>query len=225
MATPQEDCAVTTNTIDDQLLAKLIEQLEQAGRAVVQLGPIRELWEQLAQPIEGKETDILEFGKNARAVCQQINELLDKPKCEYDNCVFDLYATAGTVPVAGRQSLRKLIGKTECDALLPYTGRAVWLALEEQSPDRLLSGLVIRALVFPDEDDYRDVMVSLAPLHVCAGELGLPAAELFAEAATFAGEGVAETIRVFGKRADVSLGAFGWKKVQTSYGTRFHATF
>jgi hypothetical protein len=99
--------------------------------------------------------------------------------------------------------------------------RAPFLALEERSEERLRSGLAVHALALPDEDDYRDVMIALAPARVVASELGLDAPAVFAEAATFAGAGVAETFRTFGER-ETGLGAFGWRRVQTEHGERFH---
>jgi hypothetical protein len=64
-------------------------------------------------------------------------------------------------------------------------------------------------------------MVALAPARVVASELGLDAPAIFAEAATYAGKGVADTFASFGER-ETSLGAFGWKRVETEHGERFH---
>jgi len=63
-------------------------------------------------------------------------------------------------------------------------------------------------------------MVSLAPHRVVADEIGADAPAAFAKAAAFAGHGVADTIREFGGR-ETSLGAFGWRRVETPHGTRF----
>jgi hypothetical protein len=64
-------------------------------------------------------------------------------------------------------------------------------------------------------------MVSLVPHRVVADEIGADATAAFADAATFAGPGVAETIREFGER-ETSLAAFGWRRVETQHGERFH---
>jgi hypothetical protein len=64
-------------------------------------------------------------------------------------------------------------------------------------------------------------MISLAPARVVADELGVDAPAIFAEAARYAGLRVAETFRAFGER-ETSLGAFGWRRVETAHGVRFH---
>ena len=64
-------------------------------------------------------------------------------------------------------------------------------------------------------------MIALAPARVVADEIGADARAIFAEAATFAGEGVGETFRTFGER-ETSLGAFGWHRVETAHGERLH---
>jgi hypothetical protein len=56
---------------------------------------------------------------------------------------------------------------------------------------------------------------------VVADEIGADASAVFTEAAEFAGPGVADTIRAFGDR-ETSLGAFGWRRVETQHGERFH---
>jgi hypothetical protein len=64
-------------------------------------------------------------------------------------------------------------------------------------------------------------MISLAPARVVADELGADASAVFAEAAGYAGPGVAETFRTVSER-ETGLGAFGWRRVTTPHGVRFH---
>jgi hypothetical protein len=72
-----------------------------------------------------------------------------------------------------------------------------------------------------DVDD-RDVMVRLALHFHCAERLGLPPATLFGEAAgRIANAETAGLLRRFGSRGDVTLGAFGWKLVDTPTGPDF----
>jgi hypothetical protein len=52
-------------------------------------------------------------------------------------------------------------------------------------------------------------------------QLGVDAPAIFGEAAGYAGPGVAATFRAFGER-ETSLGAFGWRRVETAHGVRFH---
>jgi hypothetical protein len=156
---------------------------------------------------------------DAKAVRAKIQEVLDAPRCAYDEAALELYRALAAVEDGS--GARALVGQDERAALRPYPLRAPWLALDERSAERLASGLVVLALVLPDEDDYRDVMISLAPARVCADELDADAASLFDDAARFAGAGVAETVRGFGRR-ETGLGAFGWARVQTPHGERFH---
>jgi hypothetical protein len=181
-------------------------ELDAVVAAIDSLGPILELdrrWR--ANPATVEE---------AKAIRTEIQEVLDGPRCAYDDAALDLYRVL--TPAA-----RALVGEEERRALIPYAVRAPFLALEERSEARLRSGLAVHALALPDEDDYRDVMIALAPARAVADEIGADAPAIFAEAATFAGDGVADTFQTFGRR-ETSLGAFGWKRVSTEHGERFH---
>jgi hypothetical protein len=190
------------------------EHLAAMVAAVDSLGPILELdrrWRS-SEPATVEE---------AKAIRAEIQEVLDRPRCAYDDAALELVRALRAMPNEDRAASRGLVGELERRALVPYGARGAFLALEERSEERLTSGLVVKALYLPDHDDYRDVMISLAPDRVVAGELGLDAAAIFAEAATFAGAGVADTFRTVGER-ETGLGAFGWKRVETEHGVRFH---
>ena len=58
--------------------------------------------------------------------------------------------------------------------------------------------------------DYRDVLLSFAPFYDAAKSLGLDPADVFDAAAQEVPDDVAELLRTFGRRTDVSLGVFGW---------------
>jgi hypothetical protein len=179
--------------------------------AIDTLGPILELDREWRAP--GGDVG------RAKDVRAEIQEVLDRPRCAYDDAALELYRALAALP--DRTEVRALVGEHERRAVVPGAIRAPWLALEERSAERLASGLVLLALALHDQDDYRDVMISLAPARVCAGELGLDAAAVFDEAAAFAGPGVADTFSGFGRR-ETGLGAFGWKRVETQNGPRFH---
>jgi hypothetical protein len=182
-----------------------MKELETVAASIETLGPILELdrrWR--SNPVTVEE---------AKAIRAEIQEVLDRPRCAYDDAAFELSRVVAPDD-------RGLIGEENRRILIPYAVRAPFLALEERSAERLLSGLVIHALALPDEDDYRDVMIALAPARVVADEIRADAAAILA-AAEFAGPGVAETFRTFGER-ETGLGAFGWKRVETPAGPRFH---
>ena len=69
--------------------------------------------------------------------------------------------------------------------------------------------------------DYRDVMMALAAYHVSAQRLGLEPAPFFDEAATFAVPDIAHTFHIFGRRKDVTPGAFALRLIETPYGLRY----
>jgi len=184
-----------------------VRELEALAAAIGTLGPILELdrrW-YAGEPGSVEET---------KALRAEIQEVLDRPRCAYDEAALALYRAVSPAD-------RALIGEKERRMLRPYVARSPFLAVEEGSEERLRSGLCLLALELPDHYDYRDVMISLAPHRVAADEIGADAAAVFAEAAGFAGPGVAATIRGFGER-ETGLGAFGWKRVQTEHGERFH---
>jgi hypothetical protein len=186
-----------------------VNELDAVAASIETLGPILELdrrWGSNPATVE-----------EAKAIRAEIQEVLDRPWCAYDDAAFGL--SRAVTPAS-----RRLIGAKERRMLIPYAVRAPFLALEERSAKRLRSGLVVHALALPDEDDYRDVMIALAPARVVADEIGADAAAIFAEAAEFAGQGIAETFRAFGER-ETGLGAFGWKRVQTPHGIRFHLSW
>jgi hypothetical protein len=183
-----------------------MKELEALAASIDSLGPILELdrrWRSNPATVE-----------EAKAIRAEIQDVLDRPRCAYDDAALELSRAVSPAD-------RSLIGEDERRLLVPYAVRAPFLALEERSEERLRSGLVLHALALPDDDDYRDVMIALAPARVVADEIGADAATVFAEAAEYAGPGVADTFRTFGER-ETSLGAFGWKRVETEHGIRFH---
>jgi hypothetical protein len=152
---------------------------------------------------------------------EKISLLTDQAKTAYDEAVMHFYARLIELPETERQSARQLIAAEEKSVLTPYLHRSCFLALEEKSQARLTSGLSIHALITPANYDYRDLMCEIAPAHIFSHELGLPTAELFDQASTFAAGSSADTFKSFGRRERFPDSAFGWTRVQTPYGERF----
>jgi hypothetical protein len=208
----------------DALPASVRQKLDGLKKCLASLGRFAELDEQWRRPWNHSRGAAAKAIEDVRALRAQIQDLLEQPRCSYDGACSELLRALLSVPADRRRAVRRLVGDAEHIALIPCTQRSPWLALEEQSSARLLVGLIAQALVFPDQDDYRDVMVALAPARVCAAMLGVDAAALFDDAATFAGEGVSDTFHSFGRR-ETSLGAFGWRQAVTPHGVRFRSTF
>lgn len=99
--------------------------------------------------------------------------------------------------------------------------RAATLAVRESDPDRLRLGLIGNAIANTHIPPNRNVDVALAVFYHCARKLEIDPAGLFDEAAQFAAEDIAERLRVFGRRADVTLKQFGWREMRTPDGVHY----
>jgi hypothetical protein len=206
--------------VDERSLAAIRVQLTKVQAAVSQLGPIADLWEQTRNIFQFSSPNVRTSLEKSREIREKIIKLLEQPKCSYDDTVLAVAGLLKELPASQRQGIRGLIGEPQMSALSPYVSRADWLALEERSVERLLSGLIVQALVLPDHEDERDVAAALASAHVCAKSLGIDPAPLFDEAAGFAGKEVDKTFKEFGRRSDVTLEAFGLERVETPHGAR-----
>lgn len=99
--------------------------------------------------------------------------------------------------------------------------RAATLAVREGDPDRLRLGLIGNAIANTHIPPSRNVDAALAVFYHCARKLEVDPAGLFNEAAQFAAEEMAERLRAFGRRAEVTLKQFGWREIKTSEGVRY----
>jgi hypothetical protein len=102
-----------------------------------------------------------------------------------------------------------------------YGHRAATLAVREQSPQKLLRGLigaVISNYVVPEK---RRVEVGLAVYHHCARKLELNAIDLFEDAAQYASAEFAPRFLAFGRRPDVTLQEYGWRELNTPAGVKY----
>jgi hypothetical protein len=102
-----------------------------------------------------------------------------------------------------------------------YGCRAATLALREGSLDRLSEALLASALGSADENrnDPRDVMVGLALHFDFARRLGGSPPVIFNEVADrFAECPIADLLKEFGARTDVTLEAFGWRLIDSDTG-------
>jgi hypothetical protein len=106
-------------------------------------------------------------------------------------------------------------------ALGRYALRAPMLALRARDRSMLRNGLIVYALLEQQVRDWRDDLVAFAPYYCVAQELGLPPSELFDDAAAYAVSDLADVMRTFGRRVDVTLGAFGWRRIETPEGPTF----
>jgi hypothetical protein len=99
--------------------------------------------------------------------------------------------------------------------------RAPMLALRGQDAAMLRHGLLIQSLLEQRVQDWRDDLVALAPYYYVARELNVVPVELFDEAASYAVPELAQVLSRFGRRTDVTLGVFGWRRIETPEGPTF----
>jgi hypothetical protein len=109
-----------------------------------------------------------------------------------------------------RARFRAELGNRQRVVLGRFGVRSAAVALRERSAVRLRVGLIAIALGETNVD-ARDLMVTVAPHHHVAGQLGLAPAEIFDEAASFADPDTAAVLRAFGRRTDVTPEAFGFR--------------
>ncbi|GAA3782818.1 hypothetical protein GCM10022225_83870 [Plantactinospora mayteni] len=118
------------------------------------------------------------------------------------------------------------LGDAAAAALRCYGARMVTFAYREDSIGLVRRSLLAEGLglcVKPDDD--RDVMVGLALPWFVTQQLGRsPKDEFAAIADRLPDNGMTRLIRRFGKRVDITLGAFGWDIVETPEGADFVPT-
>jgi hypothetical protein len=115
------------------------------------------------------------------------------------------------------------LDKSDFSALGRYGARQPTIALRERSPDRLYDALLAAAICrLGSDSDPRDAMVGLAVHFVVAERIGISPSAMFGTIAARLPDGpVADLLRTFGARDDVTLEAFGWELVQTADGQDF----
>jgi hypothetical protein len=96
-------------------------------------------------------------------------------------------------------------------------------ALRRNSPEVLRAGL-LRLLDEGELEwlkDRRDLLVAMAPYHDCARRLDLDPAAFFATVADEGPLALADIVRSFGARADVTPAAFGFRLVMSPGGPKY----
>jgi hypothetical protein len=110
-----------------------------------------------------------------------------------------------------------------------YGCRQVTIALRQSSRDLLHEALLASALAdclgwmhTPNTMDDRDAMIGLALPWVVAQQIGIAPADLFTAVADLIPEArVAQLLRRFGSRQDITAEAFCWRRITTPDGPDF----
>lgn len=137
----------------------------------------------------------------------------DHPMSEIDEILDSAIALARRLDADDRLTVSELADASVRRRLVTYAVRCASRALAQNSVGLCSAGLLARVLAIDPKlgsEDSRDWMVSLAPLHVAAQASKHGSAALFEQHAELAPAPVSETLKIFGRRTDVSLEAFGW---------------
>jgi hypothetical protein len=96
-------------------------------------------------------------------------------------------------------------------------------ALRARDPTAFRAELraILREGLYDWERDWRDLLVALAPFHDCARRLGLDVVAEFDAAAAEGPPSLADHVRAFGRREDVTLAAFLHVLDQSPGGPRY----
>ncbi|MFI6046908.1 hypothetical protein ACIA8C_35180 [Nocardia sp. NPDC051321] len=127
------------------------------------------------------------------------------------------------IPDTISESFLETLDSRDNVALARYGARQVTVALREGSTILLTDALLATAAAeLQNPGDPRDLMVDIAVHFVVAERLGVDPSLLFNDvAARLPVSSVADLLRHFGARNDISLHAFGWQLVETESGPDF----
>ncbi|MCP3867922.1 MAG: hypothetical protein GY703_07475 [Gammaproteobacteria bacterium] len=137
----------------------------------------------------------------------------DHPLNEIDEILDSAISLVRNLNTDDRRAVSELLDDTVRSRVGTYMVRCASRALADKSVGMCETGLMAYLLIIDprsDKTDPRDLMVSLAPLHVAAQGSNIDPATLFDQYAAFAPDHISKTLRDFGQRTDVTLEAFGW---------------
>jgi len=124
-------------------------------------------------------------------------------------------------PTAVREQFMESLPPDKSGLFAIFGHRAATLAVRESSPDWLRLGLIGNAIANYHIPDHRNVDASLAVFYHCARRLEIEPADLFDDVAQIATEEMADRLRAFGYRPDVTLKQYGWREIKTAEGVRY----
>jgi len=136
----------------------------------------------------------------------------DHPLNEIDKALESAMTLALNLKKDAIQTISEVLDDSVRKRLSTYSVRCASLSLFQKSEHFCNIGLVARLLAIHNENiDSRDLMVSLAPLHVAAQGTKIGAGVLFERHIEFAHKQIQEMVMSFGRRKNVTLREFGWK--------------
>jgi len=124
-------------------------------------------------------------------------------------------------PRASRERFMDALTGPERALFGVFGHRAATLSVRSQVPEQLRLGLIAAAIANYAIPEKRDVDVGLSVFYHCAQKLGVAPRVVFDEAAEFAAADMAERMKSFGRREDVTLQRYGWREIRTPEGVRY----
>lgn len=116
-----------------------------------------------------------------------------------------------------RDAFRGRLTNRQRVVLSMYGGFSLTRVVQERSRDWLRIALIATA-IGDENDDPRDCMLGLASHHHVARHLGLHPSEVFDEAAAYAGTDMANLLRGFGRRTDITSKSWKFRRIDTPEG-------
>lgn len=171
-------------------------------------------WERLRAA--GILNDESEFQKIVDSLNLGLDYQRDHPLNEIDSTLDAAMVLARDLDAASLRDLAEMTDLPLRRRLTTYATRCAARALANKSTDLCKAGMLAYLLTLdPGGGDNRDVMVSLAPLHVAAQGTEGGASTLFERFAPLVPVSLQDTWRAFGGRSDITLEAFGWRLEQS----------
>jgi hypothetical protein len=168
-------------------------------------------------------------GEDAAPLPARFGSLLDSvdlsgyygPPGLLDEAIAETLVALADGPSAEWNAFADSLTKHRQRVLGRYAVRASMLALRTRERRHLDAGLLAHCAVTRVVMDWRDDLVAFAPYVHVARALGVDVPTLFDDAAAHAVPDLADVMQTFGRRTDVTLGAFGWRQVETPDGPTF----
>ena len=143
------------------------------------------------------------------------------PAGEVEKRIRSLLGPASEDHTEDWRALRDTLNDHQQRVLARFGLRAPMLAIRARDPEYLRAGLLAHVLLTREVRDWRDDLVHFAPYFHVARVLQIDPSALFGDAAAAAVPELADVMRTFGRRRDVTLGAFLWRQVDTPDGPSF----
>lgn len=138
-----------------------------------------------------------------------------------DSSLAEIVSAFTSWPVHVREQFMESIPVNKRGLFAIFGHRVATLAVRLEDAEQLRLGLIGNIIANYQIPSSRNVDAALAVFYHCALKLGLSTQAFFDDAAQFASPEMADKMRSFGRRTDVTLKQFGWRELRTSDGIRY----